>query len=122
MTGNLVARSVQYETGKPGRRMIYDAFQSDSVYSSYATDNMPKPIGSGEFKDNPGSWFYMCDFHDMLKNLPDVSDLIDIVVKVYRASMGHSQTGKFGLNTPMRLEPVETEGRSTKSCLIHSDL
>jgi protein-ribulosamine 3-kinase len=89
--------------------MMYGAFQSDSAYSSYAPDNMPKPIGFGEFKDEPGSWFYVCEFHDMLDEVPDVSELVDIVAKVHRASMGNSPTGKFGFDAPTHLANIPND-------------
>jgi protein-ribulosamine 3-kinase len=102
-------RAIQYEAGEPGRRMMHGAFESDSVYSSYAPDNMPKPVGFGEFKDEPGSWFYVCEFHDMLDELPDVSELVDIVAKVHRASMGNSPTGKFGFDAPTHLANIPND-------------
>lgn len=53
------------------------AFQSDSVYASYAPDNVPTPMGFGEFKSQPDTWFYVCEFHDMVDELPDVNDLVE---------------------------------------------
>ncbi|KAF2113619.1 Fructosamine kinase-domain-containing protein [Lophiotrema nucula] len=94
---------------EPGRRMMEGAFESDSVYSSYAPANMPAPMGFGEFKENPDTWFYVCEFHDMIDELPDVSDLVNIVAKVHRASMGKSPTGKFGFAVPTHLANIPND-------------
>jgi fructosamine-3-kinase len=89
--------------------MMKGAFESDSIYSSYAPENMPKPVGFGELKDKPDSWFYICEFHNMLDELPDVSDLVDIVAKVHRASMGKSLSGKFGFGVPTHLANIPND-------------
>ena len=89
--------------------MMKGAFESDSVYASYAPDNVPTPIAFGEFKDDPDTWFYVCEFHDMLDKLPDVSELVNIVSKVHRASMGKSPTGKFGFGVPTHLANIPND-------------
>ncbi|KAH8597393.1 Fructosamine kinase-domain-containing protein [Bisporella sp. PMI_857] len=89
-----------------GRRMMEGAFLSDSVYASYAPENVPTPIGFGELKNEPGTWFYVCEFHDMVDELPDVMGLVNIVAKVHRASMGKSPTGKFGFAVPTHLANI----------------
>ncbi|KAH8701347.1 hypothetical protein GQ44DRAFT_778739 [Phaeosphaeriaceae sp. PMI808] len=92
--GELKSYFMKYESGELGRRMMEGAFQSDSAYSTYALENMPRPVGSSEFKDELDTWFYISEFHDMVNKLPEVSDLVNIVAKVHKASMGKSPTGK----------------------------
>jgi len=89
--------------------MIEGAFESDSVYSSYAPENMPTPIGFGEFKEDPDTWFYVCEFHNMIDKLPDIDDLVNIVAKVHRDSMGKSPTGKFGFAVPTHLANIPND-------------
>lgn len=89
--------------------MMEGAFESDSIYSSYAPDNMPAPIGFGEFKDEPNTWFYVCEFHDIVEELPDIDDLVNIVAKVHRDSMGRSPTGKFGFAVPTYLANIPND-------------
>lgn len=89
--------------------MMESAFQSDSVYASYAPDNVPKPIGFGEFKDEPNTWFYISEFHDMIDEPLDVTDVVNIVAKVHKASMGESPTGKFGFAVPTHLANIPND-------------
>lgn len=83
--------------------MMEGAYKSDSTYAFYAPENVPTPIGFGEFKDEPGTWFYICEYHNMVDKLPEVESLINIVAKVHKASMGKSPTGKFGFAVPTHL-------------------
>lgn len=82
------------------------AFQSDSAYSTYAPNNVPTPIGFGNFKDQPNTWFYLCEFHDMIEELPDAGELVKIVAKVHQDSMGKSPTGKYGFAVPTHLANI----------------
>lgn len=63
--------------------MMYGALQSDSVYSPYTPDNVPKLIGFGEFKHEPCTWFYVCEFHDTIPKVPEVSKLVNMVAKIH---------------------------------------
>jgi protein-ribulosamine 3-kinase len=89
--------------------MMTGAFESDSVYASYAPDNVPTPVGFGEFKDKPNAWFYVCELHDMLDELPDANELVNIVSKVHRTSMGKSPTRKFGFGVPTHLANIPND-------------
>jgi protein-ribulosamine 3-kinase len=89
--------------------MMKGAFESDSVYTSYAPDNVPTPVGFGEFKDNPDTWFYVCEFRDMLDELPSVSELVNIFPKVHRTNIGKSPTRKFGFSVPTHLANIPND-------------
>lgn len=79
------------------------AFQSESAYSSFCPGNVPKPIAFGQFQAEPNTWFYLCEFHDMVNELPDTKSIVNIVAEVHRASAGRSPTGKFGFAVPTYL-------------------
>ncbi|USP81315.1 hypothetical protein yc1106_08589 [Curvularia clavata] len=89
--GDLQSYFMKYEAGESGQH------------------NVPKPTGFGEFKDEPGTWFYVCEFHDMLNQVPEVYELVAIVAKVHRASMGNSPTGKFGFDTTTHLANIPND-------------
>ncbi|KAL2065379.1 hypothetical protein VTL71DRAFT_3049 [Oculimacula yallundae] len=107
--GELKPYFMKYESGEQGRRMMEGAFQSDSVYASYAPENVPTPVGFGELKDDPNTWFYICEFRNMVDDLPDVIDFVNIVSKVHRDSMGKSPTGKYGFAVPTHLANIPND-------------
>ena len=82
------------------------AFLSDSAYHSYAPDNIPTPVGFGRLTDEANTWFYVSEFHDMVDELPDVRDLVNLVIKVHRTSMGKSPMGKSGFGVPTHLANI----------------
>lgn len=137
-------------------------------------DNVPEPPGWGEYMLEPGMWFYLCNYHDMVDEMPEIDCFVSIVAKVHRESMGREDRFGFEVPThlankpidnswqnswetlftnlmirmiqieekahdrdeepeglkesilnkviPRLLRPLETGGRSIKTCLIHSDL
>lgn len=85
------------------------SFLSETAYSSYAGGHVPKPIGFGEFRGEPNTWFYLCEFHDMVDEVLDVKAFVDIVAKVHRASMGKSPNGKFGFAVPTHLANIPND-------------
>ncbi|KAJ4302694.1 hypothetical protein N0V90_001584 [Kalmusia sp. IMI 367209] len=95
--------------GEVGKRMMEGAYSSDKAYSEFASGHIPEPIGFGEFKEDPDTWFYVSEFHDMVDELPDVKDFVNIVSKVHRASMGKSPTGKFGFAVPTHLANIPND-------------
>ncbi|KAJ4354155.1 uncharacterized protein N0V89_005888 [Didymosphaeria variabile] len=97
------------ETGEAGRRMMEGAFRSEKAYYTYTPGHVPKPLGFGNFKDEPDTWFYLSEFHDMIDELPDVQQFVDIVSEVHRSSMGKSPTGKFGFAVTTHLANIPND-------------
>ncbi|KAL9043839.1 MAG: hypothetical protein Q9214_002984, partial [Letrouitia sp. 1 TL-2023] len=162
-------------------RAMPDGTRVESVEASGASawvhSNLrlhPYPLGWGEYTSEPGMWFYLCDYHDLVDELPEIDSFVSIVAKVHRESMGQEDQYGFDVPThlanipndnswqsswetffanlmvrmfqveekahdrdeeleelkesmlskviPRLLRPLETDGRSIKPCLIHSDL
>jgi len=58
----------------------------------------PKPIAWGEYANEADTYFFLCDFHDMTDEVPDVSDFPEMVAKLHKK--GVSPSGKFGFPVP----------------------
>ncbi|KAF2647316.1 hypothetical protein K491DRAFT_723543 [Lophiostoma macrostomum CBS 122681] len=93
----------QRASGESAQREMEGAFLSESAYHSYALSHVPTPVGYGEFKERPGTWFYLCEFRDMINVVLDVEKLVSLVVKVHKASMGKSPRGQYGFEVPTHL-------------------
>ena len=89
--------------------MMLGTFESENVLHSFAPTSVPKPIAWGTYKSEPDSHFYMCDFHDMTDDLPDIRKFCAIVAKIHRDSMGKSPNGKYGFHVTTHLAYVEND-------------
>ena len=49
---------------------------------------MPKPQAWGEYESKPNNWFYLCDFHDMVDEVPEIDRFVSIVAQVYKERYG----------------------------------
>lgn len=64
---------------------------------------VPKPIAWGTYEKEPDVHFFLCNFHDMTEDIPDISSFPAMLAQLHKN--GVSPTGKFGF-------PVQTyQGR-----------
>lgn len=58
----------------------------------------PRPIGIGQYLSDPDKYFFMCEFHEMVEDVPDVEDFSSMVAEMHKH--GVSPDGKFGFPVP----------------------
>ena len=68
---------------------------------------MPKPHAWGEYKSEPDKWFYLCDFHDMVDEVPAVDRFVSIVARVHQNSMGKED--RYGFQVPTHLANIPND-------------
>ncbi|KAL8688735.1 MAG: hypothetical protein Q9218_005423, partial [Villophora microphyllina] len=95
--------------GDRGRRMMEGTFASEQMLYSFAPKNVPKPLAWGTYKSKPDSHFYICDFHDMTDDLPDIQKFCAVVAKIHLDSMGGSPDGKYGFHITTHLAYVDND-------------
>lgn len=86
------------QTGETGRKMMQGTWESESVFYSYSPEHVPKPYAWGNYKSDPDTWFYLCAFHDMEDDVPDVRNFVSIVSKIHKESLGKSS--RYGFQVP----------------------
>ncbi|CAE7215502.1 Fructosamin-kin multi-domain protein [Pyrenophora teres f. teres] len=96
----------QTNPGHTGKRMMEGTYESELVYHSYCPSHVPRPIAWGEYEDEPDTWFYLCEFHDMVEEVPHPRTFVSIVAGVHKASMGKSPNGRYGFGVPTHLANV----------------
>lgn len=99
-------KNTQGAVGDRGRRMMEGTFASEQSLYSFAPRNVPKPLAWGTYKSEPDSHFYICEFHEMTDDLPDVQKFCAIVAKIHRDSMGQSPNGKYGFHVTTHLANI----------------
>ncbi|TVY14339.1 Ketosamine-3-kinase [Lachnellula arida] len=83
-------------TGERGRRMMEGEYESMKVIHQVTPIFAPKPIAWGTYKSNPDIHFFLCDFHEMDDELPEISKFTESLAKLHRDSV--SPTGRFGFH------------------------
>lgn len=55
---------------------------------------VPRPIAYGTYKEYPDAWFFLCEFRDLVDELPDVEEFSEMVAELH--TRGANPGGKFG--------------------------
>lgn len=58
------------------------------------SDFVPKPIAHGCYVSQPDAWFYLCEFRDMVEELPDLQEFSEAMAELHKR--GANSEGKFG--------------------------
>ncbi|KAH0536564.1 hypothetical protein FGG08_006572 [Glutinoglossum americanum] len=96
-------------SGERGRMMMEGTFESETAFYSFAPKNVPKPVGWGTYKSDTNSHFYICDFQDMIEDLPDIRKFPALMARIHLDSMGKSPTGKFGFHVTTHLANIPND-------------
>ena len=102
--------------------MMLGEYISISTMYSTTRDLVPRPIDWGTYSSNPDIHFFLCDFHDMTGQLPDLHKFPAGMADLHRD--GTSPNGKYGFavttyhgNTP----PESWMGRYVGRVLQHQN-
>lgn len=112
-TSNLICSNLytldirQTKLGDLGGKMMEGAYHSERAFHTYLPDNVPKPHAWGSYKSDPSTWFYLCDFRDMVEEVPKTRHFVSLIAKVHRESMGKNE--RFGFDVPTYLACVPND-------------
>ncbi|RKK89758.1 hypothetical protein BFJ68_g16633 [Fusarium oxysporum] len=85
--------------GDNGRGMMSGEFESMSLLYLITPDFVPKPHAWGTYQSLPNLHFFLCDFHDMTEELPEIETFTSNVARLHKASLPLSP-GKYGFPVP----------------------
>lgn len=91
------------------RSMMLGTFVSERALHQFATQNIPKPIASGNYKSSEDTWFYLAEYHDMVDEVPDPRQFVSVVASIHQESMGKSPTGRFGFDVQTHLANIPSD-------------
>lgn len=86
-------------TDDVGKGMSQGEFEGIKALHQVIPEGVPRPVAWGTYKSNPSTHFYLCDFVDMIEDLPDVQKFCALLAKLHRESIPLSPNGKFGFGT-----------------------
>ncbi|KKY18182.1 putative vegetative incompatibility protein 4 [Phaeomoniella chlamydospora] len=88
---------VKTSTVATGRLMMEGEFNSMSELYKWMPNFVPKPHSWGKYKvTEPETYFFICEYLDMIDRMPDPSDLCSKVAQLHRIST--SPDGRFGFH------------------------
>jgi protein-ribulosamine 3-kinase len=89
--------------------MMEGCFESESAFYPYNPDHIPRPIAWGHYDSKPTTWFYLCEFRDMIDEVPEPEEFVPIIVNIHQSSMGKSKDGKYGFHLPTHLANIPND-------------
>ena len=95
--------------------MMEGTFAAESALYSAIPDHVPKPLAWGSCKSLPDIHFYLCDFVDMLDDVPSARGWAETVASLHLNSMGKSPDGKFGFHVTTHLANVPVDNTWNQS-------
>lgn len=81
--------------------MVSAEFFAMSKLHGVMPEMVAEPIAWGTYKEEPDTYFFVCRFHELSDDIPDVDDFPRLVAEFHRR--GASETGEFGF-------PITTYG------------
>ncbi|KAH4029375.1 hypothetical protein HBI55_120970 [Parastagonospora nodorum] len=88
--------------GENGRGMMRGEFESMSLLHSITPDFVPRPLDWGTYEALPQFHFFLCDFHDMTEEDPEIESFTSSVARLHKASLPLSP-GKYGFPVPTHM-------------------
>ncbi|KLU90347.1 hypothetical protein MAPG_09310 [Magnaporthiopsis poae ATCC 64411] len=82
--------------GEVGWRMVSGEFESMTAVYRVVPEFVPKPLVWSTYGAVPDAHFFLCEFRDMLDDMPDPHKFGSLLAKLHRDST--SPTGKFGFH------------------------
>ena len=78
-----------------GRLMSKGEFASMSQLHKFSK-MAPKPLAWGTFESDSATHFFLCEFIDLIEEVPDIVDFCEEVAELHRRSAGQSPGNGFG--------------------------
>ena len=80
-----------------GRKMMSGEYDAMTLIHKTVPDLVPYPIAWGSYADIPDVHFFLCDFHDMTDELPDLVSFPAKMAQLHREAT--SPNGKYGFSS-----------------------
>ncbi|KAI1133501.1 Fructosamine kinase-domain-containing protein [Nemania abortiva] len=88
---------LKVSTGDVGLGMLRGEFYGVTAMYKFIPDGVPRPVGWGTYVSDPDTHFYLCEFIEMIEELPDIRKFSVMLAKLHHNSMVSSDAPtKFG--------------------------
>lgn len=76
--------------------MVMGEYESVTAVHKVLPDFVPKPIAWGSYEATPNTHFFLCEFREMMDEMPEPDKFAALLATVHQKSI--SPTGKFGFH------------------------
>ncbi|KFY93442.1 hypothetical protein V500_03703 [Pseudogymnoascus sp. VKM F-4518 (FW-2643)] len=109
--GTIVSYFKKGATGAKGAKMMEGTFAAEQALYNAIPQHVPKPLAWGAYCTQPDTYFYICEFIEMLDDVPSARQWAGAVAALHSASMGKSPTGQFGFPLATHLADVLVDNK-----------
>lgn len=74
-------------TDDTGLGMLKGEYYGVSALHKIISNGIPRPVAWGTYKSDHNTHFYLCDFVDMIEELPDIRQFCHLLAKLHHDSM-----------------------------------
>ena len=67
--------------------MLRGEYHGVKALFKFVPEGIPRPVAWGTYKANPNTHFYLCDYIDMIEELPDIRKFCAMLAKLHHESM-----------------------------------
>ncbi|KAK8863302.1 Protein-ribulosamine 3-kinase [Apiospora arundinis] len=86
-------------TGDVGMSMIRGEYHVAEAIHKFNPEGIPCPVAWGTYSSDPNKHFYLCEFMDMIEELPDIRKFSSMLAKLHQDSMAAPDyPGHFGFH------------------------
>ncbi|KAK8057247.1 hypothetical protein PG996_011184 [Apiospora saccharicola] len=96
--GNEDSFFVKVHQGDHGKTMVSAECEAMEALYKLIPEMVAKPIAWGSFEDIPDTHFFVCKYHEMSEDIPDITDFPALVAEFHKRSA--APDGKFGYPNP----------------------
>lgn len=109
-------------SGDTGKKVVESEYESMKVIHEVVPAFAPKPIAHGTYETEPCTYFFLCEFREMLQSMPDVHKFAMGLAELHQSS--RSPTGIFGFHMPTYSGnlPQQTEWNTSWEALFTENL
>lgn len=83
-------------SGETGKHMVHSEFESMKAIYDLTPEFAPKPIAWGSYGSVPNTYFFMCEYREMIEDMPEPVAFASRLAGLHQASK--SPNGKFGFH------------------------
>ncbi|KAK8102610.1 hypothetical protein PG984_015756 [Apiospora sp. TS-2023a] len=97
--GNPYRLFLKTATGDLGMSMLRGEYHGVKAIHKFTPEGIPCPLAWGTYSSDPNTHFYLCEFMDMIEELPDIRKFSSMLAKLHQDSMASPDSpGQFGFH------------------------
>ncbi|KAK8013387.1 hypothetical protein PG991_008980 [Apiospora marii] len=89
---------VKVHQGEHGKTMVFAEYEAMSALYKLVPKMVARPVAWGSFEEMPDTHFFVCDYHEMRDEIPDINVFPALVADFHKRSAAPG--GKFGYPNP----------------------